>query len=116
MPTDVVLPRMSSDCPDWASTPTVSDPYAVCSISGTAPSTDHGNEEVNGMTWLTGTRTYSAWPPSYVRPMSPMSAATLLTWGELPARARDDEPGGLDAEHTRVGDGVARVAEPGEQL
>ena len=60
IPTEDVPPRTSSDCPGFASTPTVSDPYAVCSISGTAPTTDHGSVEVNGTTWLTATDTYSA--------------------------------------------------------
>jgi hypothetical protein len=72
IPTDDVPPRTNRDWPGCASRPTASDPYAVCSISGTAPSTDHGSDEENAITWLTGTRTYSAEPPSYVRPMPPI--------------------------------------------
>ena len=47
-----------------AASPTVSDPYAVCNVSGTAPSTDHGKSEENGTTCVLGTTVYSAYPPS----------------------------------------------------
>ena len=49
-PTDDVPPRTSSVCPARRSSPTVSEPYAVCRVSGTAPSTSHGSSERNGMT------------------------------------------------------------------
>jgi hypothetical protein len=60
MPTDEVPPRTRSVWPRWASRPVVSDPYAVCSISGTAPSVAQSRSEVNGMTWPAGTLVYSA--------------------------------------------------------
>src|SRR5205809_615309 len=60
IPTDEVPPRISSVCPGCASRPTVSDPKAVCSISGTAPSVAQSSSEVNAMTLLAGTQVYSA--------------------------------------------------------
>jgi hypothetical protein len=41
-PTDDVPPRISNAWPGCASSPIVSAPYAVCSISGTAPRVVHG--------------------------------------------------------------------------
>ena len=37
IPTDEVPPRISTVSPGCASSPTVSEPYAVCSVSGIAP-------------------------------------------------------------------------------
>ena len=59
-PTDEVPPRISNDWPAFASKPTVSEPYAVCSISGTAPITLQGRLELNGITCAAGTQVYSA--------------------------------------------------------
>ena len=60
MPTEDVPPRMRMDCPGRESRPTVSEPYAVCSISGKAPSVDHSRSLANGITWRAGTQVYSA--------------------------------------------------------
>ena len=60
MPTDDVPPRISSVCPACRSRPTLSEPYAVCSISGTAPSVDHASSDRNGITLAAGTHVYSA--------------------------------------------------------
>ena len=59
-----------------ASRPTSSDPFAVSSISGTAPSTAQSSWLRNGTTWPAGTHVYSAYPPSKARPMPPISVAT----------------------------------------
>ena len=59
-PTDDVPPRISSVWPGCTSSPTVSAPYAVCSISGTAPSVVHGNALRNGIACATGTHVNSA--------------------------------------------------------
>jgi hypothetical protein len=67
---------MSRVCPDWASSPTVSEPWAVCSISGTAPRVAGSRSLWNGMTWVAGTQVYSAYPPSKVRPIPPIIAMT----------------------------------------
>ena len=48
MPTDEVPPRIRIDWPGWASRPTVSEPYEVCSISGTAPSVAQSRSLSNG--------------------------------------------------------------------
>jgi hypothetical protein len=56
MPTDDVPPRMRIDCPGCASRPTVSEPYAVWSISGIAPRVDHSRSLQNAITWLAGTQ------------------------------------------------------------
>jgi hypothetical protein len=56
IPTEEVPPRISNDWPGCASRPTSSDPYAVCSISGTAPSTAQSKPLRKGTTWLTGTQ------------------------------------------------------------
>ena len=60
MPTEEVPPRMRMDCPGRASRPIVSEPLAVCSISGTAPNVAQSNPLVNGTTWPAGTQVYSA--------------------------------------------------------
>jgi hypothetical protein len=60
MPTDDVPPLIRIDPPGWASRPTVSEPYAVWSISGTAPSTSGPRSDENGITWVAGTQVYSA--------------------------------------------------------
>jgi hypothetical protein len=60
IPTEDVPPRMRIDCPDCASRPTVSEPWAVCSISGMAPRIDHSRSLANRITWLAGTQVYSA--------------------------------------------------------
>lgn len=51
--------------------PTVSEPCAVCNISGTAPSTAQSSALEKGTTCRTGTQVNSAYPPSKVRPMPP---------------------------------------------
>jgi len=60
IPTDEVPPRISSVCPGWASRPTVSEPWAVWTISGTAPSVAQSSWERNGITWVAGTLVNSA--------------------------------------------------------
>ena len=60
MPTDEVPPRIRIDCPGCASSPMVSEPCAVCSISGTAPNVAQSRVLVNGTTWPAGTQVYSA--------------------------------------------------------
>jgi hypothetical protein len=51
---------MSSDWSGCTSSPTLSAPYAVCSISGTAPSVVHGSSLRNGIACATGTHVNSA--------------------------------------------------------
>jgi hypothetical protein len=48
-------PRISSVCPGCASRPTVSEPWAVWTISGIAPSVAQSSSERNGVTWVAGT-------------------------------------------------------------
>ena len=60
IPTDDVPPRIWMDWPGWASSPMVSDPLAVCSISGTAPSVAQSRSLSNAKTWLAGTDVYWA--------------------------------------------------------
>lgn len=50
IPTDDVPPRMRIDWPGWASRPMVSKPWAVWSISGTAPSVVQSRSLSNGTT------------------------------------------------------------------
>ena len=59
-PTDEVAPRTSSVSPLAGRTPTASEPQAVCSISGTAPSCSQGRSLSKAITWVAGTWTYSA--------------------------------------------------------
>ena len=51
---------MSRVWPARRSSPVVSEPYAVCKVSGIAPRVSQGSSEWNGMTWERGTRVYSA--------------------------------------------------------
>ena len=60
MPTDEVPPRISSVWPGFTSRPTVSEPYAVWSISGTAPRSAQSRSEANGITCAAGTEVYCA--------------------------------------------------------
>ena len=60
IPTDDVPPRISTVSPGCASSPTVSDPYAVCSVSGTAPIVAQSSALSNAITWAAGTDVYSA--------------------------------------------------------
>ena len=58
-------PDRRSPAPDHdglprAPSPTSSEPWAVCSISGTAPSTAQSSSLRNGTTWAAGTHVYSA--------------------------------------------------------
>ena len=55
-PTEEVPPRIRMDCPGRASRPVVSDPYEVCSISGTAPRVTQSRSLRNGITWAAGTQ------------------------------------------------------------
>ena len=55
MPTDEVPPRISSVCPAVGLEADLERASAVCSISGTAPSVDHGRSLVNAMTCPAGT-------------------------------------------------------------
>ena len=59
-PTEEVPPRISTDWPGFRSRPMVSEPQAVCTISGKAPSTSQGRSVSMGMTWGSGTDVYSA--------------------------------------------------------
>ncbi|WP_420803250.1 hypothetical protein [Streptomyces spiramyceticus] len=59
-PTDEVPPRTRRVWPGRRSRPVVSEPYAVCKVSGTAPMISHGRSDRNGMTWPRGTTVYSA--------------------------------------------------------
>ncbi len=92
-PTEEVPPRISTDCPGCRSRPTVSEPYAVCTISGSAPSTSQGSSVSTGITCASGTDVYSAYPPSYVRPMSPIIATTFCPrTSPLPSGAASTVP------------------------
>ncbi len=59
-PTVEVPPRISSVSPGRTPTPVVREPCAVCSISGTAPSTAQSRALVNGTTLVAGTSACSA--------------------------------------------------------
>jgi hypothetical protein len=60
IPTEEVPPRISRVWPGWASRPTVSEPWAVWTISGIAPSVAQSSSERNGITWVAGTLVNSA--------------------------------------------------------
>ena len=60
MPTEDVPPRIRSVWPGWASRPTVSDPYAVCSVSGSAPIVVQSRSLEIAIACATGTHVYSA--------------------------------------------------------
>jgi hypothetical protein len=60
IPIEEVLPRIRIDWPDWASSPMVSDPWALCSIPGTAPRVDQSRSLAKVVTCGAGTQVYSA--------------------------------------------------------
>jgi hypothetical protein len=91
-PTDDVPPRMSSVCPGAIARPVCSDPCAVCSISGKAPSVAQSRSVVTGMTDDAGTTVYSAYPPSYSRPIPPIIATTCCPGSNSPPGARSTVP------------------------
>jgi hypothetical protein len=84
MPVADVPPRTSNVSPAFRPNAVISDPYAVCSVSGTAPSTSHGSSDRNGITQDRGTIVYSAYRPSNTRPIPPIIATTCC-----PARSSD---------------------------
>ena len=54
-----------------------SEPHAVPKLSGIAPSCGQESDVSTGITCVTGSSAYSAYPPSKSRPIPPM-AATMV--------------------------------------
>ena len=79
IPTEEVPPRISSDSPGLASSPTVNDPYDVCSISGAArASPSRARSETRRPDWRarTCTRHIRRRTPGPSHPSSPRPAAS----------------------------------------
>ncbi len=78
IPTDDVPPRISRLCPGDTGPNASSDPHAVKYVSGSAAKTSHGRSVSTGISRSSGSSAYSAYPPSNSRPISPITAATLV--------------------------------------
>ena len=115
IPTDDVPPRTSRLWPGRASRPTVREPWAVWSISGTAPRVAQSRVLVNGTTWLAETQVYSAYPPSKTRPMPPIRAMTCWPGRYSPPGQAATVPAASDSEDPGEGHALGQ-AEPGVQL
>src|SRR5205085_3598809 len=106
IPTDEVPPRISSVWPACASRPTVSEPWAVWSISGIAPSVAQSSSEPNGIT-LGGGHTGELGIAAVKGPAhATHHRGDLLAFLELASGCSGDDAGRLDAEHARKGEAL----------